>query len=274
VSGFAVRRLLVALDASAHSLAALEAAVRLAARLGVPLEGLFVEDEDVLRWAALPFGRVIDPGSAAARSTAPGEMERELRAQAERARAALEKAASRARVRFRFSITRGSVSHRLIEAAGQVDLTCLGRSSWARSRGPRLGSTARALAAEAGRALLLLSEGESIEGPVAVLHADSPAGRRAADAAATLADHDGGRLILLVPPGGPDAPALLAALPERPQLEVVVREIPAAEPGPLAEAVRHSEVRLLVLPVDACRACDEGLPAFLEAAPCPVLSVG
>ena len=49
------RRILVALDASAHSHAALAAAVALAARLHAEIEGLFVEDINLLRLAELPF---------------------------------------------------------------------------------------------------------------------------------------------------------------------------------------------------------------------------
>ena len=59
-----IRRILVALDASRHSLAALEAAAELAARLKAELVGLFVEDIDLLRLAGLPFAREIRYPSA------------------------------------------------------------------------------------------------------------------------------------------------------------------------------------------------------------------
>jgi nucleotide-binding universal stress UspA family protein len=46
-----IRRILVALDASPHSFAALEAAAHLAAHLEAELFGLYVEDENLLRGA-------------------------------------------------------------------------------------------------------------------------------------------------------------------------------------------------------------------------------
>jgi len=46
-----IRRILVALDASRYSLAALEAAIELAAGLEAELQGIFVEDVSELRAA-------------------------------------------------------------------------------------------------------------------------------------------------------------------------------------------------------------------------------
>ena len=62
---FEARRILVAIDASAASLDALAAATALASRLGAALEGLFVEDEDLLRLAALPFTDLVRTPSGA-----------------------------------------------------------------------------------------------------------------------------------------------------------------------------------------------------------------
>ena len=54
-----IRRILVGLDASPRSLSALEVACDLAARFRAELEGLFVEDIDLLRACELPFTREI-----------------------------------------------------------------------------------------------------------------------------------------------------------------------------------------------------------------------
>ena len=50
-------RVLVAVDASAASLLALELAADLAAALRASLTGLYVEEEDLLHAAGLPFAR-------------------------------------------------------------------------------------------------------------------------------------------------------------------------------------------------------------------------
>jgi hypothetical protein len=69
----------VAFDTSARGQAALEAAVRLAAATRAQLQGLFVEDEDLLRLAGLPFAREIDCLSASLRQLHAATMERALR---------------------------------------------------------------------------------------------------------------------------------------------------------------------------------------------------
>ena len=56
---FGIRRIMVALDGSAHASGAPEAAAALAARLHAELEGVFVQDIDLARLAALPIGREI-----------------------------------------------------------------------------------------------------------------------------------------------------------------------------------------------------------------------
>ena len=84
-----IRRILVALDASHHSLAALDAAAELAASLEAELQGLFVEDANLLRLAGLPVARVVRYPFATPARPDPVRMERELRVQAAQARQAL-----------------------------------------------------------------------------------------------------------------------------------------------------------------------------------------
>ena len=73
------RRILVALDASQHSLAALEAASELAEALKAELVGIFVEDVNLLNLAGLPFVREVGYPSGAARPLDSPSMERALR---------------------------------------------------------------------------------------------------------------------------------------------------------------------------------------------------
>ena len=56
----AVRTILVALDASPGSMAALEAGARVAARLDAELVGLYVEDENLLKVGDLPIAVLVD----------------------------------------------------------------------------------------------------------------------------------------------------------------------------------------------------------------------
>jgi len=51
----AIERIVVALDAASELRTTIETAARLAARWRVPLHGLFVEDEELICLAGLPF---------------------------------------------------------------------------------------------------------------------------------------------------------------------------------------------------------------------------
>jgi len=138
-----IRRILVALDASRHSVAALQVAADLASHLEAELVGLFVEDINLLRLAELPFAREVGSYSGTRRRLNTRQVERQLKVQAERARRALEAYADRASVRWSFEVTRGVVAPCVLAAASDADLVILGRASHGARTTGGLGSTAR-----------------------------------------------------------------------------------------------------------------------------------
>ena len=190
-----IRRILVALDASVSSLAALEAAVALASRLEAELIGLFVEDVNLLKLAALPFAREVGFSSARRRRLGSVEMERSLRAQASRAEAALIAAAERQSVRCSFRVVRGEVTAQVLEAATEVDLLALGR---ARPRAWRANSTSRVIVSAASRPVLLLTPGTPVCPPIASVYDGSAESARALLLARRLVQTERDTLTVLV----------------------------------------------------------------------------
>lgn len=164
-----IRRIVIAIDASPGSVAALEAAVELAAALEAEVLGLFVEDINLLRWSSLPFARQVGASFAVSRPLTSGELERQLRLQAEQARATLAEMAQRLGIRSSFRITRGIVAEQLVRDLTVDDLLSLGIRG--RLAGPArgLGSTARRVAVTARGRILLLPPGAKSVGPVAVI---------------------------------------------------------------------------------------------------------
>jgi nucleotide-binding universal stress UspA family protein len=130
-----VRRILVAYDASPHGAAALQAAVNMAAELHAELEGLFVEDVNLLRAAGLPFIREIGVGSGSQRPLDAITVQRALEAQAERLRKALAERAHRSSVDWSFRVLRGHVMRETWQAGAGADLLVLGRESLVFSAG-------------------------------------------------------------------------------------------------------------------------------------------
>ncbi|RMF22573.1 MAG: hypothetical protein D6760_07195 [Deltaproteobacteria bacterium] len=270
-----VRRILVALDASEHSLAALEAAAEMAARLRAELEGLYVEDSDLLRAASLPFARELSAYGGGRREMSGASMERTLRARAARLRRALEAAAERAGVAWSFRTARGRVARELLSAAEQADMLVVGKAGVATTRRVRAGSVARQVVSGARRTVVVLQRGSAIGRPVLVWYDGSEAGRRALRTGARLAESDHRNIGILIPEGAEakrlaeGARTVLAeeGLPSR---AIVVR----ADLGPVLAAMRDARCRTLVLPAPA--RLDDGRQAssvLLDYIDCPVVLV-
>ena len=103
---------------------AIDTAARLAAHAKAPLHGVFVEDEDLLHLAGLPFARQITLGAPAEPLTTE-HVELHLQVAAERARRELFAAAKRHGVTCSFEIVRGASESALI-GASERDLVVAG----------------------------------------------------------------------------------------------------------------------------------------------------
>ena len=272
-----IRRILVALDASRHSLAALEAASELAGALKAELVGIFVEDINLLHLAGLPFAREVRYLSSADYPLDSPGMERQLRLQAEQLRQTLAGMAGRRQLQWSFRVVRGQVSAELLTAAQEADLLALGRASWTAARRARLGATAREVVAQALQSVLLLQQGHSLCAPVQLVYDGSPAARRAVATAAHMASITGGLLMVIVIADAPeDAQHLqgeIAARLQAQQIKSEYRQVikPAAEE--LAQALRAAGGGTLIISADNPLLQGEGLLTLLDAIDCSVFLV-
>lgn len=117
-----IRRIIIGLEPAPRSRATLEAAARLAAQLEAELVGLFVENINLLHFAALPFAREVGFASASRRALDLEGMERSLRGLAREARQMLAAVAGRVPVRWSFRVARGTAAGELLAAAADADL--------------------------------------------------------------------------------------------------------------------------------------------------------
>jgi len=201
-------RIVVALDARTRP-GDLEAAAALAGGLGAELLGLFVEDLDLLHFAALPFAHEIGIASAERRPLDRDAIERTLQAQAAQVERDLAAAARRSAAAWAFRIARGLAAEELIAAT--------------------VGATGR------GLQLLLLGDG------------DSPAARWAEEARHRLAQSGAGPRLELVLAA--DLAALDAALHAGEPAVVVLRAGQSALSEPaLRELLQQTAAPVLVLP--------------------------
>lgn len=117
-----IRRVIVGLDPAAQSRALLEAAVDAAGRMQAELLGLFVENQDLLHFAGLPFAREVGFESGTRRALDVASMERTLRTLAREARQALESVVGGTQVQWSFRVVRGAPVAELLAAAEESDL--------------------------------------------------------------------------------------------------------------------------------------------------------
>jgi nucleotide-binding universal stress UspA family protein len=264
------RHILVALDASHHSLAALEAAVELATTMKAELRGLYVEDVNLLRAT-----REVQYPYVSGAQLDPERMERQLRAQATQARRALAAACERRKVKWSFRIARGEVAHEVVTAAEEVDMLILGKVSRPLVRQIRLGSTALAAAVHASCSVLLLQRDRGIDPPVVVTYDGSLVARRALRIAARLAKRNGGYLAVLVVAGTPEEEYRLQAETadwlRKQGLLVQYRSLSEASVPALTQALQAEESGVLVLSDTILHLAQ--LQKLLDEVDCPVLLV-
>jgi nucleotide-binding universal stress UspA family protein len=164
------RNILVALDASSHSMAALETAARLAERLEAELHGLFIEESDWFALSKLPTTSEVSELTGTLRRMEEGDMERHVMSLASRLRQAIEDKARRHHIQHRFETKRGQVEQELLQAAQDADLITLGRIGHSVWGGVSLGKTARTLIQESKTPVLILQQGLRLGGAITVLY--------------------------------------------------------------------------------------------------------
>lgn len=274
---FTVRRIVVAIDNNSQTSGALDVAASLASYLNSELSGLYVEDINLVRLAALPIGREICFPNGICRDFTDQQLDAEYREQSTSARHAIARSASRARVTYSFRVARGQVEAEVISAAGEADLLVLGTGDSPLRPRRRLGRTALAALEHAPRSILIAKPHAHPINKLLVCFDGTEGGKRALQAAVRISGARTGSLTVLIAAEDLDkAAALRQEVGEiLAPLDVQPNFLHCSKPTPeqTSALASRSEANLLVVGSDSPMMAGDRRTALIEAVNCPVLLV-
>ncbi|MBK5935733.1 hypothetical protein CCR81_02795 [Halorhodospira halophila] len=269
------RRVVVLLDASRASLEALEAAAELAAQLGAELLAIFVEEEALLRCAGYPWAREMGL-SGAVRPLETGIEEQRMRTRAEAIRKALAQTGRHRGVHYRLEVCRGGVVRETLSLVNRDDLLVLGKVGYARARGLRIGSTARAIVFGTPGPVMVFERPlrpRTGHGVAVVVEPGEPGVRTLTRAAALLGE---GEILARIipdhaaPPPDGDDPARAWAARHCPNAQWLT---PAGSPTALARHLSRAPVDKLIISRRSALLAEHDTRSLIEAVQLPVLVV-
>ncbi|WP_449286762.1 universal stress protein [Marinobacter sp. PE14] len=268
-------RVLVLLDGSRTSYAALEAAAEIAAFTGADVLGVFVEELNLLRSAGYGFAREVGASSGISRPFDSVDLEQRMHSLANQARRALAGAVAPYGGRHALSIARGHVIDEVLALAGPRDLLVLGRVGWSSAPGARLGSTAKGLVRRSPGRILLWCENRTLpHGRVVVfLNDHTEANSRAVQAAAEVVHHSHRPVTLLLGADTDLAPEERKGMLQDLGIQesgLRIRSLPSTDPVTVAGILRQEKAVQLVLSRGCTLLQEPGAEHLLEALNLPV----
>jgi len=268
-----IERIVVALDAASENRTAIATAARLAARWEAHLHGVFVEDDDLIRLANLPFARQVTLGFGVETLNLQ-QARRQTRAFAERARHDLAAAARRHAVEWSFEVVGDAATSR-IGAAETTDFIVCGITT--RPIGGHFRVECRWWSVvEPGASSFLMAQHDRHNGGVAVLlHDRDAAAERLVTVAAQLAQTHAGRLAVICTPDLASSPEFKTWLDGCLAGEAVKTELDLApeEPAALIRRIVELDCRIVALAAGTPQARPDGLREMVAKLACDVLVV-
>ncbi len=198
-----IKRILVSLDSSSHSFAALKAAVQITRHFDANLKGIFIEDISVLNLAEMPHRSEIGEYTAIVREISGADLQQGVLIQAKWVLRTFRKLVRQEQIQGQFTVRRGDVLEIINQESETCDLLIIGKSGTNYLLRRRFGSTAKALIQRRKKPILLLENGNRIGYPLIVLYHNTPLGKTCLETGRALLSR-GDNMIVLLSKDDPD----------------------------------------------------------------------
>lgn len=191
------RRVLLQMDTSTHCREALDVAVEIAASLRVELQGIFIEDSDLISVGGLDFVREFSLSSPTARTLDNRTLDAQLKALARVARRQLERAGMLRKVAVGFQTVRGNVGKEIANAIKDSDLVIVEGTGRLHARYYRAQSPDQVAARSVLGPILLLKGGKPLARQFTIIGDSVENALKCLRAAASLTQNDNHEMIIL-----------------------------------------------------------------------------
>ena len=268
-----IKRVVVPLDVVSEADPAIDTAARLAARWRVPLHGVFIEDEELIGLAGLPFARQVTLATGLEPFT-KDHIEDHFRAFAERLRRQHAAAAARHGVEWSFEVVRGPLAAAAL--GDEHGFVVAGAATRPVGDHFRIASPWWSSAAVMAHPFLLARRRWATGGSVlALLRRRGPESEQMLDIAAQIAGICRATLTVACPPDLADPDDFAAWVSELLEAHSVSlrTESTTAEPSALRQRIIELDCRLLVLEASPEGARSQELREVVEPLACDVLVV-
>ena len=271
-----VERILVSLDNSRHSLAALQAAVELAQHYKAELKAVFVEDTTLLRLAEMPFCYEVGEYTATVRKISTDDLSRSISVQSRWVTQSFRKTINQTDLNAEIFIRRGNINETIDEESLKSDLIIIGKTGTNPSGRRRLGSTAKALLKNHLIPLLLVEEDSRLGDPMMVYYDHSTLAKICLETAKALLDPDDTLVILLEeedPDENSQGKEYLQQWSAQHDVNISIQAIKIRTIRRFFHIIEGLKTGLLILPHDENSIDDELTLLFLERISLPVLLI-
>jgi len=271
-----VERILVSLDNSRHSLAALQAAVELAQHYKAELKAVFVEDITLLRLAEMPFCYEVGEYTATVRKISTDDLSRGISVQSQWVTQSFRKTVNKTDLNAEILIRRGNINEMIDQESLKSDLIIIGKTGTNPSGRRRLGSTAKALLKNHLIPLLLVEEDSRLGTPLMVYYDHFPLAKTCLETARTLLDSEETLVILLEEDNPEDdikAREYLRQWSVEHDVKISIQAIKIRTIRRFFRIIEGLKTGLLILPHDENSVNDELTLLFLERISLPVLLI-